>query len=156
MTSSRSTCFCPGSLPAPTLFLYGPDGGGLLKLWLADGSKIAFRLYGRHVRVLLSLNNALCMDKDLDEAARGWMSDERIAEAYACGDPRVLPPTREAITAYRAQINRLIRQETPSGLETPRLFATQRCVGVRLAQAITVIDLRERRRDGESPMVSPS
>ena len=155
MTSSLTTCPCPGSLPAPTLFLFAPDGGGLLKLSLADGSKIAVRLYGRHVKVLLSLNNALRMDNDLDEAARGWMSDEGIAEAYACGEPRVIPPTQEAIAAYRAQINRLIRENTPAGLEAPRLFATQRCVGVRLTEEIIIVDLVERRRTGEGTALSP-
>ena len=142
------TWSCPSHVPAPKLFLFGLDGGGLLKLTLQDDLTIAVRLYGRHVRILLALNEALQLDKDLDEAVRGWMTKEQLAEAYGCGDPLMLPPTPEAIAAYRSQINKLVRQETPVGLAPPGLFDSQRCVGIRLAQEITVIDLSQRCQSG--------
>lgn len=118
------------------------DGIGFLKLPLNDGSTITVQLEGRHVKVLLVLNDALKLDQDLEEAARGWMDDKLIAEAYTRGDKYTLAPTPQAIAAYRAQINRLIREATPQGYETPTLFINKRCVGVRLIKKFVVIRLR--------------
>jgi len=137
--------FFPSSNPTMDIKLILPgreDGMGFLKLPLTDGSTITVQLEGRHVKVLLVLNDALKLDKDLDEAARGWMDDKLIAEAYTRGDTYTLAPTPQAIAAYRAQINRLIREATPQGFEMPRLFINKRCVGVRLIQKLVVIRLR--------------
>lgn len=132
--------------PPPRLIILGRDGLGLLKLPLAGGSTITVRLHGRHVRVLLALDDALNADEDLDEAARGWLNDELLAEAYTRSDPLMIPPSPETITAYRAQINGRIRQATPPGHKPPKLLMSERCVGVRLVRRIVVVDLPQRRK----------
>jgi hypothetical protein len=79
----------PSSNPSIDIKLILPgreDGMGFLKLPFADGSTITVELEGRHVKVLLALNDALKLDQDLDEAARGWMDDKLISEAYTRGD----------------------------------------------------------------------
>lgn len=118
------------------------DGMGFLELPLPDGSTISIQIEGRHVKVLLVLNDALKLDQYLEEAARGWMDDKLIAEAYTRGNECALAPSPQAVAAYRAQINRLIREATPQGYEPPKLFISKRYVGVRLIQKLVVIRLR--------------
>jgi len=124
------------------------DGIALLKLMMPDGSEMTVRLKGRHIKVLLVLNDALQQDQHAitDEVARGWMTDELIAQAYTRNDPRVIPPTPKAIARYRAQINSLVRRATPEGFHPPKLLLTERCVGVRLTQPLIVVKLNAHRK----------
>ena len=98
--------FPPSSNPTTDIKLILPgreDGMGFLKLALTDGSTITVQLEGRHVKVLLVLNDALKLDQGLDEAARGWMDDKLIAEAYTRGDKYTLAPTPQAIDRMASQ-----------------------------------------------------
>lgn len=131
----------------PKLILLGGENGkALLKLPVVNGPTVTAELNGRHVRVLLVLDDALGADEDVAEGVRGWLNDEFIAEAYIRGDPFMFPPTPAAIAAYRAQINNRIREATPPGYDPPKLVLSERCVGVRLVQELDIVDLSQRRK----------
>lgn len=122
------------------LILPGRGGMGWLKVILMDGWAVSVRLEGRYVKVLLILNDALRAGCDwgLDEVVLGWRTDAQIADIYG-SDDLVIPPEALTIRAYRSQIHRRIRQAMPAGRRAPRLFLSERDVGVRLVQAIEVI-----------------
>lgn len=119
---------------------------GLLKLQLGDGQTITVAINGRHIRVLLALQDAHEAEQDLAAAERGWLNDQLLAEAYMRGDRAMLPPEPATIAGYRAQINHRIRQATPAGQDAPKLFRWQRCVGVRLVEKLDIDDLSRRRK----------
>lgn len=133
-------------LPAPKLFLFAPGSPGCLKLPLPDGSEVTVWLHARFVKILLILNKALEMDADLDEQLRGYLNDRSLAEQCPLGDPHGYTPEPQTTRAYRAQINRCIREQTPPGRPPPRLFHSERLVGVRLVRKIEIVDLSDRRK----------
>ena len=147
MTTRESAHPRRDGLEQPKLILLGGENGkALLKLPVANGPTVTAELKGRHVRVLLALDDALGADEDVAEGARGWLNDELIAEAYTRGDPFMFPPTRTSIALYRSQINKRIREATPSGHDPPKLLLSERCVGVRLVQKLDIVDLSQRRK----------
>ena len=134
--------------PAPELMVFGRGGMAYLKVFVTVGLAVMVRLCERQAKVLRILNEALTRDEEdgLDERVCGWMTNEQTAQAFPFGDPRGYIPEPEAIAAYRAQINRLIRESTPPKHKPPALFRTERLVGTRLIRKIDIIDLSDRRR----------
>lgn len=148
MTAHRRDDSHDCGLPAPELMVFSRGGMAYLKVFLTVGLAIMIRLCERQAKVLRILNEALTRDEEdgLDEEVRGWMTNEQIAQAFPFGDPRGYVPEPEAIAAYRAQINRLIKESTPPQHKPPVLFRTERLVGARLIRKIDIIDLSDRRR----------
>lgn len=126
------------------LILAGSEaGGGWLILPLPDGSTRCVELEGRHVKVLLVLNDALKEDEqkpDLEEVGRGWRSDENIAEAYGEGEKEYRPEP-ESIANYRSQIRDRIRRATPPEFDEPELFIRKTGTGKRrLVKKLVVVN----------------
>ena len=126
----------------PKIRLVGNGSVAILELKHECGTVIKVTLEKRYIQLLLLLSQALCEKDDFDEWACGWLTNEQIAQMYVDGNPNAFTPEPSLFSAYRAHINRRIREATNKilpGVDPPILFVTVRNLGVRLISELEII-----------------
>ena len=138
----------PIPLPGPTagprrLFLFhSMRAGGLLEIEspLAGMPPLLIKLDGRHVRFLLVL--AKHWRETSDDPVRDALSyvpAGQVARELYGSDERAYEPEEQAVRAYAAQLNGLIRAATPAGTPPPLLHQSAPGFGFRLTAPLEIV-----------------
>ena len=123
---------------SPRFILPGPVGAGGLLIFdpIRLGSPpLKIRLKGRHARFIRVL--ARHWRHSLDDLDT-FIPVSRIAKELYDEHELAPAPGEEAVRAYAAQINRLIRAATPLGMEAPKLHEGARLLGYRLIEKLEI------------------
>jgi hypothetical protein len=143
---SKDNLICP--IYNLRLYILSVDGAGILELKLNDGKIVPIYLKGRHIKVLIMYNKTLLADKYLEnEAARGWLTNEQVAQKYDESYPKAVAPEPSVFATYRSQINRAIKKELSQRNQAgniPSIFSSEKNVGTRLIRELDIIDLSKR------------